>query len=188
MEENVSVNCWNEDASGGWASEVMPSFFIITFCAWTVGFVARRCDFFASLSLRRMVNSCGCCRERRLGGEATSTGGGGASPHIACAKLATVSLTGVLASGKRLNGSDSRVPRVTVMLRSEGEECRTGASPCKAKHTDSRAGEMAYPSNAGTAGSASIWDTRGGEGGISSTKDGFDGIKIASVSINIGST
>jgi len=43
----------------GLASEVMPSFFIITFCAWTTGFVARWRDFLASLSLRLMKKDCG---------------------------------------------------------------------------------------------------------------------------------
>jgi hypothetical protein len=33
VEENVSLNCWNEEASGGRLSVVTPSFFIITFCA-----------------------------------------------------------------------------------------------------------------------------------------------------------
>jgi len=37
----------------------MPSFFIITFCAWTTGFVARWRDFLASLSLRLTKKDCG---------------------------------------------------------------------------------------------------------------------------------
>jgi len=54
VEENVSVNRWKEVASGGWDSDVTPSFFIITFCAWIAGFVARWRDFIASRSLRLM--------------------------------------------------------------------------------------------------------------------------------------
>ena len=41
VEEKVSVNCWKEEASGGRSSDVMPSFFIGTFWAWTTGLVAR---------------------------------------------------------------------------------------------------------------------------------------------------
>ena len=58
VDEKVAVNCWNDEASGGWLSEVMPSFLIITFCAWTTGLVARCRDFVANLSLRLIVNSC----------------------------------------------------------------------------------------------------------------------------------
>jgi len=40
-EVKVSLNCWKAEASGGWMSDVMPSFPIITFCACVAGFVAR---------------------------------------------------------------------------------------------------------------------------------------------------
>ena len=76
VDENVAVNCWNDEASGGWLSEVMPSFFIMMFCAWTTGFVARYRDFLAKRSLRLIVNSSGCGRDLRRGGEATSRDGG----------------------------------------------------------------------------------------------------------------
>ena len=136
VEENVSVNCLYDVASGGRVSDVIPSFFIITFCACTAGFVARWHDFFASLSLRLIEKVCRGYRECHLGGEVCSTSAGAslqtafaklataslASKLTSCAKLATVSFTCTVVSEKRCSGSVCRVPRVTVILRREGEE------------------------------------------------------------------
>ena len=116
VDENVAVNCWKDEASGGWLSEVMPSFFIITFCAWTTGFVARCRDFRAKRSLHLIVNSCCCGRDLRRGGEATN-GSGGASVHTAHAKSIIASFVGISAPAKRWSGSVSHVPRATVTLR-----------------------------------------------------------------------
>ena len=115
VDENVAINCWKDEASGGWLSEVMLSFFIITFCAWTTGFVARCRDFRAKRSLRVIVNSCCCGRDLRHGGEATN-GGGGASVHTARAKSTIASFVGISAPAKRWSGSVSHVPRATVTL------------------------------------------------------------------------
>ena len=115
-------------------SEVSPNFRIITFCAWTVGFEARCRDFTASLLLRRMVNSCWGCLERRLGGEDTRAGGE-ASLHTVSAKLATVSFTGVVTSANKCSGSVCRVPRATVTLRREGGVQRRSVELCSPKRT-----------------------------------------------------
>ena len=141
-------------------SEVSPSFLIITFCARTAGFVARWHDFFANLSLRRMVKSCGCCRKRPRGSEATNTGGG-ASIQTSCAKLATTYFTGELASGNRA----SRVPRATVALRrEEAPPCVLFMSSCvlfSHRRVRRRARSVSYAANPRKSSSSSEEDTTG---------------------------
>ena len=135
-----------------------PSFFIMTFCTCTTGFVARCRDFFASLSLCRMVTACGWGREVHLGGEASSIGG--LTPlQTVCAKLAKVCFTGEHASEKRCSGRVSLVPRAIVMLRMEAGEAYTGApSVWTSKRTVSRATVWGWISSRSKTEKAIVWN------------------------------
>ena len=106
VDEKIAVNCWKEEASGGRLSKVMPSFFIMTFCAWSTGFVARCRDFLASLSLRLMAGgSCGVRARRRGGVEARTVGE--AALQTAAAKSEMTFLTGELTPGESSKGGAS---------------------------------------------------------------------------------